>query len=776
MGEPYDHLTLYRLERSNPRRVRGGRWRRVIPPSTPEAHAKELSYHLEKAVVKAREQEPGFDPALLLKITATGIKPEDLESIQGLRVVSQEGNELMVLFASEGGLQEFERRLLQMMRGDIPTRKDIIYAVKGIENWTPEDRQGPALRTEGVPKEESFVVDVELWPLESGPKREEMLECFEQWCLKHNIKKIDRLNQDNVIMYRVRVTAESLEALLLYRDVRLVDLPPRYELSEGLVQLPVTDIPETPSPPEGSSGVVVLDSGVVAGHPLLGPAIGDAQSFIPGMGSDDDSGHGTMVCGLALYGDVSNCIDARRFIPKFHIFSGKIWDAANRNDRGFVENYICQAVDYFVNNYGCRVFTLSFGDLRKVYLGGHVRGLASVLDSLAREYGVLFVVSSGNFTGTADIPNTPADWRSQYPDYLFCDEARIIDPAPALNVLTVGSLARYERPRPGQRYPADVAYQPVARRDQPSPFTRVGPGPGGAIKPEVVEYGGNFSVDLRLNRLMEATDLLGEISTSYRFITGNLFAVDRGTSFAAGKVAHLAGLILNRYPDAGANLIRALIVAHARWPADTEALFNGDAEKIFQTIGYGKPDWEAVINSFENKVTLISQEEIEGESHHFYEIPLPEDFFGPPATRPRRITVALAHTPLVRRTRISYKASTITFRVVRDNDVENVFRVFCHTPPEERERLIPEIEGFFPRASVRKKGTVQAATWKLSRVDARWGGKKLYVVVTRSVESWAKDIFEREPYALVVVIEDGGSEQVRYYTQIQEMLRLRVRV
>ncbi|MDQ0287834.1 hypothetical protein J2Z49_002967 [Desulfofundulus luciae] len=95
--ERYNHLRLQRLVPINPRRVRPGR-SNVTVPSDPRAHAQELSRQLERVVITADKQEPGFDPNLLLKIKAVGIQPDDLESIEGLRVVSQEGSELVVLF------------------------------------------------------------------------------------------------------------------------------------------------------------------------------------------------------------------------------------------------------------------------------------------------------------------------------------------------------------------------------------------------------------------------------------------------------------------------------------------------------------------------------------------------------------------------------------------------------------------------------------------------------------------------------------------------------
>lgn len=108
--------------------------------------------------------------------------------------------------------------------------------------------------------------------------------------------------------------------------------------------------------------------------------------------------------------------------------------------------------------------------------------------------------------------------------------------------------------------------------------------------------------------------------------------------------------------------------------------------------------------------------------------------------------------------------------------MDNVVRVFRYTPREEREKSIPEAGDFIPKARFRNNGTVQAATWDLSQVDSRWGENKIFVVVTRTVEPWAKDIFDREPYALVVVIEDCSNQQVRYYSQVRQMLRARVRV
>ncbi|HYO12681.1 MAG TPA: S8 family peptidase [Thermoanaerobaculia bacterium] len=513
--------------------------------------------------------------------------------------------------------------------------------------------------------------------------------------------------------------------------------------------------------------MVVLDSGLVTNHPLLAPAVGDAQSFIPSLGAEDENGHGTMVGGLALYGDLDSLVESRGFVPSLRLFSGRITDADNENSTGFVQKHIEEAVRYFTANYGCRIFNLSFGDARRPFEEGHVRELASVLDSLARQFGVLFVVSAGNFTGTED---SPSDWRSEYPHYLLAEAARLLDPAPALNVLTVGSLARYEVSRMGRRFPEDPAHQAIARRDQPSPFSRSGPGPNGAIKPEVVEYGGNQYMDLRAGHPSGLTEL-GEIGLSRHFAGGRLFCLSSGTSFAAPKVAHLAGRLLTEYPDASPDLLRALIVAHSRHPQAAVDLLDGDEERI-RLLGYGRPDAEAAVFSSERNVTLLRQDRLGENQHHFYELPLPDDFLRSPSRRARRITVALAHTPLVRRTRLEYRASNFQFKVVRQRSLSEVIQVFRRTSPEQREEMIPEAGHFRPSGRSRGKGTVQAASWDVRQVDSRWQEQSLFLVVTRTVPNWARGLSDQERYAVVIVIEDRSTEQVRYYTQLQQRLRV----
>ena len=118
-----------------------------------------------------------------------------------------------------------------------------------------------------------------------------------------------------------------------------------------------------PAPPINAPGIVVLDTGLVTGHPLLAPAVGDSQSFLDGASAADEHGHGTFVSGIALYDDIAASQRHRRFVPELRLFSGRVLDERNEGDPRLIENQVERAVRYFVEAYGCRVFNLSYGNV-----------------------------------------------------------------------------------------------------------------------------------------------------------------------------------------------------------------------------------------------------------------------------------------------------------------------------------------------------------------------------------------------------------------------------
>ena len=714
----------------------------------------------------------------MIKITlADKVQPEDVARATGnVHVVSQETDTLLLAFGSKSQLDTFEAKLASLATGEHVSYSHVLHALQDLDRWTPDDRTGWALGRDGMPDHEPFVLDAEAWPLVRTDEAQELRAAFERWVMEHDGAILDSVKQPHLTMYRIRCTRALADGLLHHRDVRTVDLPPRIGLERALLSADIHEIEPPPPPPDGAPGITVLDSGVVTGHPLLASAVGDAQSFLPDAPAADEHGHGTFVSGIALYDDVADSLRRGRFVPELRLFSGRILNERNEGDSDLIENQVDRAVRYFVENYGCRIFNLSYADLNKPYQGRHVAGLAVTLDALSRELDVLFVVSTGNYRGDED---GPGDWRAEYPHYLTRAGAALLDPAPALNAITVGSIARNERDQRNERWPDDPGYPPVARTGQPSPFTRHGPSVKGAIKPDLVDYGGNFAVDTRTG-LVSGRQGIGELSISRDFAEGRLFAEDSGTSYAAPRVANAAARILAEHPDASADLCRALLVAHARTPAACADVFADD-DALRNVTGYGQVDRSALCRSLEDCVTLWAAETIENRRHHFYEVPVPDDFWQG-GRRARDITVALAFRPAVRTTRIDYRAAFVSFKLVRAESLDEVARWFNAQVDRGDAESVPEhAAGRRFSETVRSRGTVQASTWTFKRPSQSMRNQSWFAVVTRNDPAWGADLSrEREPYALAVVLDDRRGQlrlhATKLYTQIEARLRARARV
>lgn len=779
MADPesnHPHLELRREEPVTERRPRKG-FPPTEPPGDPRRHGEILGTRLRAARAAAEEDLGGTDDRRLIKIELKEkVSPEDVaKAASGIQIVSQEEGMLILAFATEEQLDEFAAKLASLAAGGHVTYRALLYALQGFDRWTPEDRTGWALKRDGFPDAEPFLLDAELWPIERGNDLSRSRAAFQSWVADKNGSVVDSVRQPYLTIYRIRCARTLADDLLRHRDVRLVDLPPRIGLERALVFTDVQELGDVPAPPADAPGIVVLDSGLVAGHPLLAPAVGDAQSFLAGESEADEHGHGTFVSGIALYDDVAECIRNRSFVPELRLFSGRILDDRNEGDPRLIENQVDEAVRYFVDNYDCRIFNLSYGDRNKPYQGRHVSGLAVTLDALSRELDVLFVVPTGNYNGE-DVG--PGDWRAGYPRYLTGETSTLLDPAPALNALTVGSLARYERGMPNQSWPDDPAYRPVAGSDQPSPFTRRGPSVNEAIKPDLVDYGGNMLVDVRAGgRPMAGRQGAGELSAAHDFATGRLFGEDSGTSFAAPRVANAAARILGEMPGAGVNLCRALLVSHARTPPACTDLFADDGSALRNLTGYGLVDRSALYRSMENHVTLWAEESIEDRHHHFYEVPVPGEFWSQ-GRREREVTMALAFRPPVRTTRIDYRAVSISFKFIQAGSLDEVARSFNVAVDRDTAPNIKERDsGRRITETDRSRGTVQASTWKFERPSRAMRESSWFVVVTRNDPAWGANLSsEREPYALAVVLADRFAERPRLYTRIEARLRERIRV
>lgn len=768
----YEHLRFSRETPLTERYKKRG-FSSVQTPENPRAFGAGLCQTFEAARQPAAGELAGYDNRTLFKIQLReGTQLPELGGIPGVELVSHEDKSIVLAFADQTGLANFESRLSSLARNGTTTRKELLYALQSFDHWTAEDRKSAALRQQGFPTEEPFVLDVELWPLERADQRNSLVAAFREKLQQQEIEILDTLNQPSLVMLRVRCTAEQAQSVLLqHRDVRTVDLPPRAGVAIEVLRTDINQFPSPPAPPENAPAIAVLDTGLTTGHPVLANAVGDAQGYLAPARQANDSQpwHGTFVSGLALYGDVQAHMQSGQFIPQLRLFSGKVFEDGHNNQTTFVEKAVEEAVKALHEQYGCKVFNLSYGDANKVYDGRHVRGLAYTLDRLTRELGVLFVVPTGNLQ-PSELPANP---RNDYPGYLLDDNARLLDPATALNVLTVGGLTRHTATHDAQRYLNTIEDLPVAQvADLPFPLTRSGLSIGGAIKPDLVEHAGNLAVARTDGRARHTG--LGIVSTSGGFAGGHPFAEVIGTSYAAPQVAHRAARLLGEVPNASANLLRALLAAHAKWPQASVQLLNAadnaaGREKLLKLIGYGRVDDDALYRSIDQAVTLLAEDRITNDRCHFYELPIPDSFWST-VKRLREITIALAYSPDIRTTRLDYRMSKLSFNLVKASSLDEVEAAFKHN----REEGMGEItNGRWLASTERKAGTLQVSRWTFKQPREN---QKIFAVVTRQDTPWGTVADSDEPYSLVAVLADRENAQANLYAQIKTQLQARTQV
>ncbi len=357
---------------------------------------------------------------------------------------------------------------------------------------------------------------------------------------------------------------------------------------------------------------------------------------------------------------------------------------------------------------------------------------------------------------------------------MFEAHARLLDPATALNALTVGGTSRFEATRDAQRYPNAIEDHVLARADQPFPLTRRGPSINGAIKPDVVEHAGNFALRRDGSIPDPPKKGIGVLSLNGGFATGPAFKESIGTSYAAPQVAHKAARLLAAVPDASPNLLRALIGAHSRWPEACETLLGPGnrpegRERFLQLIGYGRVDDTALYRSLDHTVTLLAEERIGNDQHHFFELPLPASFWAN-GRRSREIAVALAYSPEVRTTRLDYRRAKLWFNLVVAANLDEVTQAFRRN---REEGMGEHSNGRWLSNDARKNGTLQVSRWTFRQAPSR--GDHVFVVVTRQDSAWSQEEHraEEEPYALAVVLADREQANAQLYAQVQAMLQAR---
>ena len=619
----FEHLELPKTSIELPRRARGGGGGGASRRDR-SSHGQQLITQISGLTQRALQKTSRFhlNPKLIFKIELSGDRelagklssPTQLEeklSPFGVVLLAQESkaNKAIVVFTSDPELTQFKERLETYSSEDGPQYGEL-DAIEALVPLEPSDRIGRLLELEPVESGETVALDVELWHTGDRAEMREYIndldDFLREWSEGSDMQVSDQYVGDYLCIARIKVTPDVLGLLLEEDFVKEIDRRPEPSFETPAdYNIPLSDLPEVNSPPEQNCGILVIDSGVMRGHPLVAPALGEAEvfpdtarTFIVGGPDDGDivGGHGTGVSGVAIYGDITQKVKDKSFQPDVWLFSARVTNQNNKYDPdSLLENQLDEAINYFVQNYpNCKVINISLGDNRLTFRDGQKQfRLAAKIDEIAyelRHKNLVFVISAGNLLYAS---SSGEQLRTDYPNYLFEESAKIIEPATAAIALSVGSISLGTGSL--HQYSEDAQRTAITRiRGYPSPFTRIGFGVDGMIKPDLVDFGGDYVIDGK--RVIE-NDPGAAILTLARDFSGSMFRAHCGTSFAAPRVANVAAQLFTLFPNATSNLIRALVASSAILPVEIPNALQEQKkkdkkqlEKQLQIFGYGQPD------------------------------------------------------------------------------------------------------------------------------------------------------------------------------------------
>ncbi len=363
-----------------------------------------------------------------------------------------------------------------------------------------------------------------------------------------NIYSVNFKNKENFDEVSDYIGLKSINNFMSFCPIKKHSLPS--SISEQI---------EYNIPSENTPTVGLVDSGISPSNKALAPWIVGKSNYIA-KPAEQDYSHGTFIAGLMTNARKLNFGDTI-----FPDVQAKIFDVPALDDSLREDELLAILEAELKKHPEIKVWNLSLGT-DCICDNFYFSDFGMTLDELQQRFNVVFVIAAGNY---CDQP------LRKWPSNIDDNADLITTPADSVRAITVGSIAHKQ------------IVKSLVQPNEPSPFSRRGPGPMFVPKPEVVHYGGNC--DDRLNCAQT-----GIIS----FDENGGLTESVGTSFSTPIVSTLlANLINNIEGNFNPNLAKALLV-HSAVLRQKEL-----SEEDINYYGFGvpgdinemllSPDWQA---------------------------------------------------------------------------------------------------------------------------------------------------------------------------------------
>ncbi|MCH8305940.1 MAG: S8 family peptidase [Candidatus Marinimicrobia bacterium] len=530
--------------------------------------------------------------------------------------------------------------------------------------------------------------------------------------------------------------------------------------------------------------------------------IDDPDNIEPGYQAHERV-HGTAMASLILYGDLGDqneTLTRKLYVRPILQPDSRDWRSSKREESVpngiLVTDLIFRSVRRMFEHDGADppsaptvcIINFSIGIKDRLF-DGALSPLARLLDWLAWRYKVLFIVSAGNHAQEIeiDIPKddfsskTPAEIQDSFIRAIAADtrNRRLLSPAEAINVLTVGSI----HDDSSGISPIYRSIDPYIDDQMPSPINAQGMGHRRAIKPEILASGGKIVLTESLKTNSKATfDIYsGTLQPGHKVatpgttpgvVTSTIYT--RGTSNAAALTSRSAAILYDLLEElrneSGGDIIdtipravwlKALLAHAADWDLAGDVLTRilktpensrQFKEYITRILGYGSIEIGKVIECTEHRVTGLSCGNLSRDQSYIHKFPLPPSLSGIRGWR--RLTLTLAWLSPVNPLHQKWRRADLWFSPTKE--ILNVDRKQADWQAVRR-------------------GTLQHEILEGNRAATYVDGDNIEIQVNCRAD--AGELADSIPYSLVASLEVKDDIGITIYDEIRTRVQaLRVQV
>ena len=496
---------------------------------------------------------------------------------------------------------------------------------------TPLERVGAATL-------ESLWTDARALPTGDGPS------WWQCWCWSDRVERLERvaralgcrvsdqqrLRFPDTDVVPVHATRAQMERIAIdagvVSELRRATDSPRFWMKSVLSQTDWTGslIDRVRWPGLDAPAVCLLDTGVNRAHPLIEPTLSpvDLQAVKPDWTAADNNAnpHGTLLAGLALYGDLTPVLASDDAVTLGHRLESVKLAVADKPHANDIESYgaltqSAVALAEIPVPDRARVFCLAL--TQPSVSGVFPTSWSAAIDQVAvgEETGDdpdafeptrtrLMFCAGGNVTDDEVTTDPDHDvWR-------FAIE----DPAQAWNALTIGGFTDKSEIDPGED--GLEGYTTLVGVGERSAYSRTSVAwthARTAVKPELVLEAGNHALSPDGRETLAGVDSLSLLTTG---ANARIRPLDTAwaTSAAVPQAARLGAMVMAQGRGWRPETVRALLVHSAEWTPAMEQELRRTAKEArrgcLRTFGYGVPSLERALHASANDLALVAEESI----------------------------------------------------------------------------------------------------------------------------------------------------------------------